>query len=146
MIDPSPDTDPSALSPYGGSDGGDHNHDYSGSSAAKERARGVPSSDRGRGREGERGAISVLNCILDFSLSAIKSVERRGRRGRARVDVQLCHGGGGGIGKRKQCLARSATLFTAQTLLSSSFEGMRGECGAGSFSRPHSMFIEPDLE
>ena len=136
MIDPCPDTDPSALSPYGGSDGGDHNHDYSGSSAAKGRARGVPSSDREGGRE--RGAISVLNCILDFSLSAIKSVERRGRRGKARVDVQLCYtAGGGGIGKRKQCLARSATLFTAQTL-SSSFEGMRGECGA------HSMSSEPD--
>ena len=83
MIDPCPDTDPSALSPYGGSDDGDHNHDYSGSSAAKGRARGVPSSDREGGRkEGERGAISVLNCILDFSLSAIKSVERRGREER----------------------------------------------------------------
>ena len=77
------------------------------------------------GREGERGAISVLNCILDFSLSAIKSVEKRGREGASRRAAMLCCCGVG-IGKRKQCLARSATLFTAQTL-SSEFEGRERE-------------------
>ena len=83
------------------------------------------------GREGgERGAISVLNCILDFSLSAIKSVEKRGREGASRRAAMLCCCGVG-IGKRKQCLARSATLFTAQTL-SSEFEGRdEGEYRAG---------------
>ena len=115
MIDPCPDTDPSALSPYGGSDGGDHNHDYSGSSAAKGRARGVPSSDRGRGA-GERGAISVLNCILDFSLSAIKSVERRGRRGRARVDVQLCYAAAAAGSGRENSVWHVLQLFLRHKL------------------------------
>ena len=77
--------------------------------------------EEGREGGGERGAISVLNCILDFSLSAIKSVEKRGREGASRRAAMLCCCGVG-IGKRKQCLARSATLFTAQTL-SSEFEG-----------------------
>ena len=117
MIDPCPDTDPSALSPYGGSDGGDHNHDYSGSSAAKGRARGVPRSDReGGGREGERGAISVLNCILDFSLSAIKSVERRGRRGRARVDVQLCYAAAAAGSGRENSVWHVLQLFLRHKL------------------------------
>ena len=67
MIDPCPDTDPSALSPYGGSDGGDHNHDYSGSSAAKGRARGVPSSDREGGGRGEKeGPFRFLTAYWTF--------------------------------------------------------------------------------
>ena len=136
MIVLGPDTDPSALSPYGGSDGGDHNHDYSGSSAAKGRARGVPSSDREGG--GERGAISVLNCILDFSLSAIKSVERRGR---ARVDVQLCYAAAAAGSGRENSVWHVLQLFLRHKLCRRRLKE-RGE-SASSFSGPHSMFIEP---